>query len=72
MFCPTCYAVSASVTEGTGTMSSIVCLSKGLAVVKKVPVRVFIDKSQVATTKMFHYKKNPVITVIQPVCSFRR
>ncbi|XP_064822942.1 macrophage-stimulating protein receptor-like isoform X1 [Oncorhynchus masou masou] len=60
-----------SVTEGTGTMSSIVCLSKGLAVVKKVPVRVFIDKSQVATTKMFHYKKNPVITVIQPVCSFR-
>uniref|UniRef100_A0A4W5PNI1 Macrophage-stimulating protein receptor n=1 Tax=Hucho hucho TaxID=62062 RepID=A0A4W5PNI1_9TELE len=60
-----------SVAEGTGTMSSIVCLSKGLAVVKKVPVRVFIDKYQVATTKMFHYKKNPVITVIQPVCSFR-
>ncbi|XP_035633029.1 macrophage-stimulating protein receptor-like isoform X1 [Oncorhynchus keta] len=60
-----------SVSEGTGTMSSIVCLSKGLAVVKKVPVRVFIDKSQVSTTKMFHYKNNPVITVIQPVCSFR-
>ncbi|KAK6318859.1 hypothetical protein J4Q44_G00100700 [Coregonus suidteri] len=59
-----------SVSEGTGTMSSIVCLSKGLAVVKKVPVRVFIDQSQVSTTKMFHYKKDPVITVIQPACSF--
>ncbi|KAK6321728.1 hypothetical protein J4Q44_G00087040 [Coregonus suidteri] len=60
-----------SVSEGTGTMSSIVCLSKGVAAVKKVPVRVFIDQSQVSTTKMFHYKINPVITEIQPACSFR-
>ncbi|CAB1353380.1 unnamed protein product [Coregonus sp. 'balchen'] len=64
------HAQMIGVSEGTGTMSSIVCLSKGLAVVKKVPVRVFIDQSQVSTTKMFHYKKDPVITVIQPACSF--
>uniref|UniRef100_A0A4W5KI84 Macrophage-stimulating protein receptor n=1 Tax=Hucho hucho TaxID=62062 RepID=A0A4W5KI84_9TELE len=60
-----------SVSKGTGTMSSIVCLSKGVAAVKKVPVRVVIDQSQVSTNKMFHYKNNPVITEIRPACSFR-
>ena len=66
------YCVSVSVSKGTGTTSSIVCLSKGVAAVMKVPVRVVIDQSQVSTNKMFHYKSNPVITEIRPACSFRR
>nr|XP_046198940.1 macrophage-stimulating protein receptor-like [Oncorhynchus gorbuscha] len=60
-----------SISKGTGTTSSIVCRSKGVAALKKVPVRVVIDQSQVSTNKMFHYKSNPVITEIRPACSFR-
>ncbi|XP_071374032.1 macrophage-stimulating protein receptor [Centroberyx affinis] len=61
-----------SVYEGSGNMSSIVCLTEGAAAVGKVPVNVLIDSFPVSTTKMFFYKENPVITTVLPLCSFRR
>ncbi|XP_031723364.1 macrophage-stimulating protein receptor-like [Anarrhichthys ocellatus] len=59
-----------SAPEGSGT-SSIVCLTPAAAGVGKVPVTIFIDNFQVMTTKMFSYKKNPVITAVHPHCSFQ-
>lgn len=40
--------------------------------VGSVPVRVLIDSFLVTTTKMFFYKRNPVVTVVQPQCSLQR
>lgn len=59
-----------SVSEGSGTLSSIVCRTAAAAGVGEVPVKVSIDNFQVTTSKMFFYKKNPVITSVQPHCSF--
>ncbi|KAL0978740.1 hypothetical protein UPYG_G00174530 [Umbra pygmaea] len=61
-----------SVSGGTGSLPTIVCLSKGVAQVKTVPVSVSIDKSPLSTSKMFHYKVNPKISKIQPACSLTR
>ncbi|XP_044072501.1 macrophage-stimulating protein receptor-like [Siniperca chuatsi] len=60
-----------SAPEGSGTLSSIVCHTEATAGVGKVSVKVLIDNFQVTTTKMFFYKKNPVITSVQPHCSFQ-
>ncbi|XP_034440841.1 macrophage-stimulating protein receptor-like isoform X1 [Hippoglossus hippoglossus] len=61
-----------SAPEGDGPLCSIVCQTAAAAGVGEVPVKVVIDKFQVTTTKMFSYKKNPVITSVRPHCSFRR
>ncbi|KAM4613484.1 macrophage-stimulating protein receptor-like [Polymixia lowei] len=61
-----------STSEGTGNMSSIVCLSKRAAAVGKVSVNVIIDSFSVSTTKMFFYKEDPVINDVHPLCSFQR
>ncbi|XP_060925031.1 macrophage-stimulating protein receptor-like isoform X1 [Limanda limanda] len=61
-----------SAPEADGPLCSIVCQTAAAAGVRDVPVKVIIDKSQVTTTKMFSYKKNPVITSVHPNCSFRR
>lgn len=55
---------------GSGT-SSIVCQTAAAAGVGKVPVKIFIDNFEVTTSKMFFYKKNPVITSVQPHCGFQ-
>lgn len=68
----TVISVLFSAPEGSGTMSSIVCHTAAAAGVGKVPVNVFIDNFQVTTTKMFFYKKNPVITSVHPHCSLQR
>ncbi|KAM7402240.1 hypothetical protein PAMP_017499 [Pampus punctatissimus] len=60
-----------SAPEGNGTFSSIVCHTADVTGVGKVPVKVVIDNFQVTTTKMFSYKKNPVITSVHSHCSFR-
>ncbi|XP_070815962.1 macrophage-stimulating protein receptor-like isoform X1 [Chaetodon trifascialis] len=60
-----------STTEGSGALSSIVCRTAPAAGVGKVPVKVIIDNFQVTTLKMFSYKKNPVISSVQPHCSFQ-
>lgn len=60
-----------SAPEGNKTLSSIVCNTAAAAVVGKVPVKVLIDNFQVTTTEMFFYKENPVITSVQPHCSFQ-
>ncbi|XP_010867222.1 macrophage-stimulating protein receptor [Esox lucius] len=59
-----------SVSEGTGSLSTIVCLSKGVTELKTVPLSVSIDKYLVSTDKTFQYKVNPEISKIQPACSF--
>ncbi|XP_075996998.1 macrophage-stimulating protein receptor-like isoform X2 [Genypterus blacodes] len=60
-----------SVSEGSGTISSIVCITSNAATVGKVPVEVVIDNLQVSTAKTFSYKGNPVITTVKPLCSFK-
>ncbi|XP_024126276.1 macrophage-stimulating protein receptor [Oryzias melastigma] len=60
------------VTESKGNISSIICLSQAISEVRDVPLRVFIDKSRVHTTKVFYYKENPNITAVRPDCSFNR
>uniref|UniRef100_A0A3Q3PZZ5 Macrophage-stimulating protein receptor n=1 Tax=Monopterus albus TaxID=43700 RepID=A0A3Q3PZZ5_MONAL len=59
-----------SVPEGNGTSSSIICQTPSAAEVGQVPVKVVIDKF-VTPPKMFFYKKDPVITSVHPLCSFR-
>lgn len=61
-----------SISEGSGNMSSIVCLTEGAAAVGKVPMNVIIDRFPVPTAKMFFYKENPIVTTVLPPCSFRR
>ncbi|XP_070694579.1 macrophage-stimulating protein receptor-like [Pempheris klunzingeri] len=58
-----------SAPEGSGNSSSVVCQTAPATGVREVPVKVFIDSFQVMTTKVFFYKKNPVITSVQPRCS---
>ncbi|XP_036956723.1 macrophage-stimulating protein receptor-like [Acanthopagrus latus] len=65
----TCTNQSAS--EGDGTLSSIVCHTPAAAGVGKEPVKVIIDKFPVNSSKTFFYKRNPVITSVQPHCSFQ-
>ncbi|XP_041813694.1 macrophage-stimulating protein receptor-like isoform X2 [Chelmon rostratus] len=60
-----------STTEGSETLSSIVCRTATAAGVGKVPVKVFIDNFQVTTSKMFSYKNNPVISSVEPYCGFQ-
>ncbi|XP_070758264.1 macrophage-stimulating protein receptor-like [Enoplosus armatus] len=59
-----------SAAEGSGT-SSVVCHTAAAAGVGKVTMKVLIDNFQVTTSKMFFYKENPVITSVQPSCSFQ-
>ncbi|KAF7645508.1 hypothetical protein LDENG_00203540 [Lucifuga dentata] len=61
-----------SVSEGSGSKSSIVCITKGAQRAGKAPVKVMIDNFQVSTANVFSYKENPVITAVFPLCSFRR
>ncbi|XP_008284398.1 macrophage-stimulating protein receptor-like isoform X2 [Stegastes partitus] len=61
-----------SVSEESGTSSSIICLTAAAAAVGPAPVKVIIDQFQVASTKMFHYRENPVVTSVRPYCSFQR
>ncbi|KAL2090927.1 hypothetical protein ACEWY4_013190 [Coilia grayii] len=53
-----------------GSVSSITCISKGSPKLEDVPIMMKIDQSQVTTTKLFSYKKNPVVTKVLPACSF--
>ncbi|KAM8917498.1 macrophage-stimulating protein receptor-like isoform 2-T2 [Spinachia spinachia] len=59
-----------SVRRENGT-SSIVCLTAATVDVGDVPVKIVIDNFDVTTTKMFSYKKDPVITAVNPNCSFQ-
>ncbi|XP_077458109.1 macrophage-stimulating protein receptor [Stigmatopora argus] len=56
--------------EESGPLSSIVCLTPTAPNIGSVPIKVVIDNFEVTTTKMFRYKKNPVITSVYPHCSF--
>ncbi|XP_017263940.1 macrophage-stimulating protein receptor-like [Kryptolebias marmoratus] len=60
------------VLEDTGVLSSIVCNTAAAESVGEVPVEVFIDSLKITTNKKFFYKKNPDITSVYPLCSFRR
>nr|XP_015814408.2 macrophage-stimulating protein receptor [Nothobranchius furzeri]XP_015814410.2 macrophage-stimulating protein receptor [Nothobranchius furzeri]XP_054586511.1 macrophage-stimulating protein receptor [Nothobranchius furzeri] len=60
------------VTEETGDLSSIICNTSAANIVDEVPVKVSIDGHKVNTTKKFSYKENPVITSLDPLCSFQR
>ncbi|CAJ1050607.1 macrophage-stimulating protein receptor-like [Xyrichtys novacula] len=60
-----------NVSTGNGGLSSIVCTTASAAGVGTVPVKVIIDKFEVETTKTFLYKENPVITKVDPLCSFQ-
>ncbi|XP_069000968.1 macrophage-stimulating protein receptor-like [Embiotoca jacksoni] len=60
-----------SASEGEGISSSIICHTSAAAGDGKVPVKVVIDNFQVTTTKVFSFKKNPVITSVHPHCSFQ-
>ncbi|XP_056461937.1 macrophage-stimulating protein receptor-like [Gadus chalcogrammus] len=60
-----------SMTEGSGSVSSVVCISKKSTAVQDVPVRFFIDSFLVPTQKKFSYRHNPVITNVYPQCSYR-
>ncbi|KAK2862010.1 hypothetical protein Q5P01_001543 [Channa striata] len=60
-----------STLEGNGSFSSIVCQTAPASSIGKVPVKITIDNLEVTTTKTFFYKKNPVITSVHPLCSFR-
>ncbi|KAL2091214.1 hypothetical protein ACEWY4_013477 [Coilia grayii] len=53
-------------------VSAIVCVSQPVAEVKDVVLRVYIDKYNVQTTKIFRYKETPQITDVRPDCSFDR
>lgn len=64
--------VICSVSEGAGTLSSIVCRTAAGAGVGQVPLKVVIDEFEVLTPKMFMYKKNPVIKSVKPLCSLQR
>lgn len=64
--------VGSSVSGGADASSSIVCLPALAEDVGSVPVRVLIDSFPVTTTKMFFYKRNPVVTLVQPQCSLQR
>ncbi|XP_035517889.1 macrophage-stimulating protein receptor-like isoform X1 [Morone saxatilis] len=57
--------------DGNGTVSSVVCHTAATTGVGKVPVKVIIDRFEVNTSKMFFYKKNPVISSVQPGCSIQ-
>ena len=59
-------------TEGSGSVSSVVCISKASTAVQDVPVRFFIDSFLVPTQKKFSYRHDPVITNVYPQCSYRR
>uniref|UniRef100_A0A3B4GEJ0 Sema domain-containing protein n=1 Tax=Pundamilia nyererei TaxID=303518 RepID=A0A3B4GEJ0_9CICH len=61
-----------NVSEGKGTLSSIVCHTEAAEAVGELPVKVIIDSLQVNDTKMFSYKNNPVINSVFPNCSFQR
>uniref|UniRef100_A0A7N6AKA0 receptor protein-tyrosine kinase n=1 Tax=Anabas testudineus TaxID=64144 RepID=A0A7N6AKA0_ANATE len=56
---------------GNGNLSSVVCQTAAAASLGKVRVKIIIDTLQVTATKMFLYKKNPVITFVHPPCSLR-
>ncbi|XP_064154821.1 macrophage-stimulating protein receptor isoform X1 [Anguilla rostrata] len=60
-----------SVSPGSGNLSSIVCVSKPSAELKDAVLVVHIDKSRVPSTVPFHYREKPVITQVDPHCSFR-
>lgn len=57
--------------EESGSLSSIVCNTTAASALGKAPVRVFIDRYEVQTKKMFNYKENPRIKSVQPLCSFK-
>ncbi|XP_051957270.1 macrophage-stimulating protein receptor [Xyrauchen texanus] len=59
-----------SVSVVRGNLSSIICLSQLVTEVKDVVLRVYIDKSRVATTKVFRYKMTPEVLAVLPDCSF--
>lgn len=61
-----------SVLEETEVLSSIICDTAAVESVGEVPVEVVIDGLNVTTDKKFFYKANPVITSVDPLCSFRR
>ncbi|XP_036389774.1 macrophage-stimulating protein receptor-like isoform X1 [Megalops cyprinoides] len=61
-----------SVSTISGNVSSIVCLSKGVGGVRDATLKVYVDKSRLPTTTVFHYRENPVITQVLPSCSFNR
>lgn len=63
---------SFSVIEETGVLSSIICNTAAVESVGEVPVEVVIDGLKITTDKKFFYKMNPVITSVDPLCSFRR
>uniref|UniRef100_A0AAX7UDI1 receptor protein-tyrosine kinase n=1 Tax=Astatotilapia calliptera TaxID=8154 RepID=A0AAX7UDI1_ASTCA len=58
-----------NVSEGKGTLSSIVCHTEAAEAVGELPVKVIIDSLQVNDTKMFSYKNNPVINSVFPNCN---
>ncbi|KAJ3601888.1 hypothetical protein NHX12_029650 [Muraenolepis orangiensis] len=61
-----------SMTKGSGSASSVVCLSKASTAVENVvPVRFIIDSLPVSTQKTFSYRSDPVITAVHPKCSYR-
>ncbi|XP_047439915.1 macrophage-stimulating protein receptor-like [Mugil cephalus] len=60
-----------SVSEGSGELSSITCKTAAAAVVGEVPVKILIDSLQVTAPMKFSYKENPVITSVDPHCSFQ-
>uniref|UniRef100_A0A7N6A2I7 receptor protein-tyrosine kinase n=1 Tax=Anabas testudineus TaxID=64144 RepID=A0A7N6A2I7_ANATE len=58
-----------SIPGGNGNLSSVVCQTAAAASLGKVRVKIIIDTLQVTATKMFLYKKNPVITFVHPQTS---
>uniref|UniRef100_A0A3P8SVI1 Macrophage-stimulating protein receptor n=1 Tax=Amphiprion percula TaxID=161767 RepID=A0A3P8SVI1_AMPPE len=61
-----------TVSEETGVFSSIVCYTAAAAAIGPVPVKIIIDNFQVTATRMFLYKKNPVVNSVRPHCGFQR
>ncbi|XP_031424141.1 macrophage-stimulating protein receptor isoform X2 [Clupea harengus] len=55
-----------------GTVSSVICVSGGASQLGDVPLKMTIDQSQVTTARVFSYKKNPVVMMVWPACSFDR
>lgn len=64
--------IISSVSEGAGTLSSIVFRTAAGAGVGQVPLKVVIDEFEVKAAKRFLYKKNPVIKSVTPLCSLQR
>uniref|UniRef100_A0A665TEY2 receptor protein-tyrosine kinase n=1 Tax=Echeneis naucrates TaxID=173247 RepID=A0A665TEY2_ECHNA len=58
--------------EGTAPLSSIVCNTTAAARARNAVVKVIIDNHEVTAKKLFSYKEDPVITSVEPHCSFRR